>query len=215
MNIVTKISAGVLGAGSVAGGGFLVSQYLPKENKSTLSDKLQKEGFYPLEKNNSQWTKTLAEYNKVKNKGDEVFEASTDDLKEDQLKNKCEALLRKENYSEIEKAKTIRWCTNPVSIKDRIEKLGRRSLNDTDNSAEDKSVWAELVKKHLSSNAQNKLSASIDTLTGDTQVDDARINKLREGCRNLKDKTSIEKDFLSNYSKFLDWCSVPKAGDGN
>ncbi|CBY92447.1 hypothetical protein HF1_04390 [Mycoplasma haemofelis str. Langford 1] len=210
MNVASKIATGTLGLGGVAGGGFLASQYLPKESKSTLSHKLQEEGFSPLVRNHSQWSKTLEEYNKVKDKGDEAFEVSTVALNEDQLKDKCESLLRKESYSEVEKAKAIRWCTDPISIQSRIDKLGRRSLNDTDSDSTDKTTWTELVKKYLSDGAQNKLSVTIDTLQGDAQVDDTRINKLREGCRGLKDKTSIEKDYLSNYSKFSDWCSVPK-----
>ncbi|AEG72723.1 hypothetical protein MHF_0447 [Mycoplasma haemofelis Ohio2] len=208
MSILPKAAAGTLGAGGVIGGGILVSQQLSKDNKNTLATKLQEDGFTLIGDNNTQWGDTLSKYNQVKEKADEVFTTSTTDLTVDQLKQKCSSLLQSETYSPNEKDKASRWCTIPISVKDRIEKQGRRVLSDTDNDQGDKDVWTTLVKSHLSSEAKNKMSVNITALNNQ-EVDDARINEMRKGCKTLKDKTSLDKDYLSDYSKFQDWCSVP------
>ncbi|AEW45248.1 hypothetical protein MHC_01910 [Mycoplasma haemocanis str. Illinois] len=208
MNIAAKVTLGTLGMGGAIGGGFLASKHLLKENKSTLFDQLKKEGFNPIHHDNPQWNTTLSKYNAVKGNENEAFATSNESLTEKQLKDECESILKKESYSEAEKTKAIRWCTIPISIKDRITKLGRRSLNDVDGNATDKDTWINMVKKHLDAKAQNKLGVNINALSTSEEVDDTRINSIKKGCRDLKDKTSIEKDYLSDYSKFLDWCSV-------
>ncbi|CBY92478.1 hypothetical protein HF1_04700 [Mycoplasma haemofelis str. Langford 1] len=210
MDIASKVALGALGTGGAVGGGFLASQHLFKENQSTLSYKLQQEGFSPMKNDNPQWATTLSKYNSVKGNSDEAFEVSSKELTDKQLKDKCESVLKKESYSESERVKAIRWCTSPISVKDRIDKLGRRSLHDVDGGDTDKGIWVDLVKKHLDASAKNKLGISINTLSTNETVDDTRINSIKKGCRDLKDKTSIEKDYLSDYSKFSDWCSVSK-----
>ncbi|CBY92421.1 hypothetical protein HF1_04130 [Mycoplasma haemofelis str. Langford 1] len=216
MNFATKAAAGAAGIGGVTGGGILASQHLSKgEQKPTLSQILQKEGFEPMKDEDSQWTTTLQKYNEVKGSADEIFKSSTVELTVPQLKEQCNSLLTKDLYSEIEKAKTIRWCTKPISINDRIGKFGRRVLNDEDNSATDKTLWTNLVKKHLQDSSGNRLGVTINALTGNAEVDNDRINILRGECKKLKVKTSLDKDYLSDYSKFQDWCSVPKETNGN
>ncbi|CBY92416.1 hypothetical protein HF1_04080 [Mycoplasma haemofelis str. Langford 1] len=208
MSILPKAAAGTLGAGGVIGGGILVSQQLSKDNKNTLATKLQEDGFTLIRDNNTQWNDTLSKYNQVKEKADEVFTTSKTDLTVDQLKEKCSSLLQSETYSQNDKDKASRWCTMPISVKDRIEKQGRRVLSDTDNDQKDKDTWTTLVKNHLSAEAKNKMNVNITAL-GNSEVDDTRINEMKKGCKALKDKTSLDKDYLSDYSKFQDWCSVP------
>ncbi|AEW45215.1 hypothetical protein MHC_01745 [Mycoplasma haemocanis str. Illinois] len=188
-------------------GGVLIAKQLSSSNKNTLATKLQSEGFTLIEDNNTQWNDTLSKYNQVKEKGEEVFTPSTIDLTVDQLKQKCSSLLKSETYSQNDKDKASRWCTMPISVKARIEKQGRRVLSDTDNDQKDKDVWDALVKNHLSAEAKNKMNVSVSALNG-SGVDDARINEMRKGCKALKDKTSLDKDYLSDYSKFQDWCSI-------
>ncbi|AEG72780.1 hypothetical protein MHF_0508 [Mycoplasma haemofelis Ohio2] len=207
MSIIPKIAMGTLGLGGVAGGGILLARNLG--NKNTLASKLESEGFTLMGEGHDQWSKTLAEYNKVKGTAEEAFKIASIDLTVDQLKEQCLSILKSESYSETDKNKASRWCTIPITIQSRIEKQGRRVLNDVDDNQDDKDTWVSLVRKHLTSPESSRMSVSITDLQNDT-VDDERIKAMKGGCRSLKSKTSLEKTYLNDYSKFQDWCSAPK-----
>ncbi|AEW45244.1 hypothetical protein MHC_01890 [Mycoplasma haemocanis str. Illinois] len=207
MSIISKIAIGAFGVGGIAGGSILLARNL--SNEDTLASKLESEGFIPMGTGDTQWSNTLIEYNKVKGVAEEVFKTSSVDLTIEQLKNQCLSILKSGSYSKTDKNKASRWCTIPITIQTRIEKQGRRILNDVDNKQDDKDTWVSLVQKHLTTDENKRMPVSINALQDGT-VDDTRINAMKDGCRKLKSKTSLEKTYLDDYSKFHDWCSVPK-----
>nr|WP_045118526.1 hypothetical protein [Mycoplasma haemocanis] len=209
--LVTKAAFGTIVCGGIVGGGFLIKNSLNSEDKS-LSSKLKDKKYKLLSfdnTHNNHWTNIVTAYKtqttsnaNLKIKGVAISGTTENDLKS--LKTVCQSIVEAD-FSQSNYDLAIKWCVIPETVSERITKDGKKilQLDSTDNR--EKTSWTALVTKHKEEKNNNKKFAS---LTLNTATDDSEINKLREKCKEIKDKKNYESDYESSYQKFNDFCSV-------
>lgn len=210
--IITKVTIGILGAGTVATGIVFANA------SDTYGNHLNKQGRTLLSlSETSLWEKIKTNYDN--DDGDLLIEIDGNKVEKnkldiEKLKTWCSQNSSKkfigtddQNYQRVSA-----WCAEPKTIKDLIGS-GRIALNDNDPSGteknNDETFWATKVRDYKNSEDNyliNEVSSPTEegSVIAKTNLSDA--GKLRKWCRVSKEKPfKHEED--SRYLKYIKWCT--------
>ncbi|AEW45076.1 hypothetical protein MHC_01050 [Mycoplasma haemocanis str. Illinois] len=219
-----KLSAGLLGVGTVAAGGVLVYKGLSKPLTYSIKDLLAVENpekrliSKSSDGSSAEWKEAWKLYlSSYKKDGKNPFFLSKDkpntepDGKENapaEFMNKCEEFSRdmvvdkKDNrYQNV-----LDYCTRNTLIQDLIQELGRTLLKE---SGDDWSVGWESYRK---ANAGRQQSQDIWKLSDWSNAQNSSSPVSEDFKKKCKDKleSSVGAKVDDDYQNVVNWCSKPK-----
>ncbi|CBY92336.1 hypothetical protein HF1_03280 [Mycoplasma haemofelis str. Langford 1] len=217
MSTLSKIACGTGATGAVGTGCYFVATNLETPKKKTISDRLSKEKFTLLSfksGNVEEWKAVLKEYEKDGNtdKFDGVSLDTTSSDKDNKniasLKSTCKDLVVKEDLSEDLYRRARRWCVVPQSIKVRMESLGVKVLDYT-NEKSSNSSWREWEEKIKTYTGTSILSTG-STWSSSGSDNDAKVGVIKTDCKTFLegDSRSYDSDFEDKYKKAVTWCGL-------
>ncbi|OAL10699.1 hypothetical protein A6V39_01345 [Candidatus Mycoplasma haematobovis] len=224
MTLATKIGAGILATGSVAGLGYAGSAYFKDDKKEinntqkgTAISKIIEDQFDYILLNTSvnndsaQWSSNWAKYKKENTTSKDIFElenwtvnSPTDLIPA--LKTKCASLA---NTNAVDKAdanylNVTKYCAREVTIADQIEKsdLKTKILDTKEGDTEHKAIWGKRVSE--------KTTFKDHFTNLNISFDDADIAKVKAGCKGATSKPKTGEKYKETLEAYKAVCVKQK-----
>ncbi|CBY93302.1 hypothetical protein HF1_12940 [Mycoplasma haemofelis str. Langford 1] len=229
---VTKVATGLGLAGATVGGGFLAKSLISQESpKQTISDKLKRNQFTPLntdvsrtEASGSAWQTIFTKYKELTKQKEEfkiknltLGDSENQNEGINKLKGACSSLLKIEEDSDSFKNNyplASKWCVEPISIEALLKKRGISYLDTT--SQDNTGTWTNIAKRYSTDHTSQKGTTMSDVQWEQVTSDDYSTNagKIKTACNTRKTKNSYEEDFEKSLEEAQRWCSSSKDNEG-